>query len=82
MALVKMIRALPEVKGGKTEGMFPEEAVAELKGKGWNVADKASEKKAEPVKEEPKVEPVREEPKVETKKEEKKEEKAEKSFKK
>ena len=82
MALVKMIRDLPEVTGGNTEGLFPEEAVADLKGKGWKVADKASEKKAEPVKEqpkfEPKVEPVVEEPKVEPKKEEK----VEKAFKK
>ena len=58
MALVKMTRDAPEVPCGKTEGMFPEEAVAELKGKGWKVADKTSEK-AEPKKEEPK------EPKVE-----------------
>lgn len=58
MALVKMTRDTPEVPCGKTEGMFPEEAVASLKENGWRVADKASEK-AEPKKEEPK------EPKVE-----------------
>lgn len=74
MALVKMTRDAPEVAGGNTEGMFPEEAVAELKGKGWKVADKASEK-ADPKKDEPKepkVEPKAEEPKVEPKVEEKK----------
>lgn len=67
MALVKMVRDLPEVKGGNTEGMFPEEAVADLKKLGWKVADKGSEK-AEPKKEEPKAEPK--EPKVESKVEE------------
>jgi hypothetical protein len=76
MALVKMTRDTPEVPCGKTEGMFPEEAVASLKENGWKVADKASEK-AEPKKEEPKepkVEPKAEEPKVEPKVEEKKSE--------
>ena len=68
MALVKMVRIAPETKGGNTEGMFPEEAVADLKKHGWNVADKGSEKKAEPVKEQPKAEPK--EPKVEPKVEE------------
>ena len=58
MALVKMTRDVPEVPCGKTEGMFPEEAVAKLKENGWKVAEKTSEK-AEPKKEEPK------EPKVE-----------------
>ena len=81
MALVKMIRDLPEVKGGKTEGQFPEEAVAELKGRGWKLADKASEKAAEPkepkveLKPEPEFEPK--EPKVEEKVEPKVEEKKE-----
>ena len=65
MALVKMVRNTPETKGGKTEGMFPEEAMADLKKRGWSVADKGSEKKAEPVKEEPKAESK--EPKVEPK---------------
>ena len=66
MALVKMTRDTPEVPCGNTVGMFPEEAVAELKGKGWKIADKASEK-VEPKKEEPKdpkVEPKFEEPKA------------------
>lgn len=68
MALVKMVRNAPETEGGNTEGMFPEETVADLKKRGWNVADKGSEKKAEPVKEQPKAEPK--EPKVEPKVEE------------
>lgn len=44
MALVKMTRDTPEVPCGKTEGMFPEEAVASLKENGWKVADKTSDK--------------------------------------
>lgn len=71
MALVKMVRNAPETEGGNTEGMFPEETVADLKKRGWNVADKGSEKKAEPAKEQPKAEPKEpKEPKVEPKVEE------------
>ena len=74
MALVKMTRDTPEVPCGKTEGMFPEEAVASLKENGWKVADKTSDKAA-PVKDEPKSEaktgPVKEPPKADDKKEEK-----------
>lgn len=80
MALVKMIRNLPEVKGGKTEGMFPEEAVAELKGKGWKAAEKTSEK-TEPVKDKSKDEP-KEPVKDKTEADSKKEEKVEKPIKK
>lgn len=87
MALVKMTREVAEVKGGKTEGQFPEEVVETLKKTGWKVAG-ASDKKAETAKEEPKpvakpkveeakAEELKVEPKVE-----KKEEKVEKPFKK
>lgn len=74
MALVKMTRDTPEVPCGKTEGMFPEEAVASLKENGWKLADKASDKAA-PAKDEPKsdakAEPAKEPPKADEKKEEK-----------
>jgi hypothetical protein len=65
MKLVKMIRDVPEVEGGKTVAMVPEIAVLEARDNGWKVAEEPL--KAKPlVKEEPKVE----EPKVEPKKEE------------
>lgn len=42
MALVKMIRDIPEVAGGKTEAMMQEEAVKAAIQNGWRVAnDKA-----------------------------------------
>lgn len=67
MALVKMLRDIPEVAGGKTEAMIPEEGVAQAMNNGWRKAEGKSEKsepkaevKAEPKVEEPKVEPVKE----------------------
>jgi hypothetical protein len=60
MKLVKMIRDVPEVEGGKTVAMVPETAVLEARDNGWKVAEEPL--KAEPlVKEEPKVEPKKEE---------------------
>ena len=67
MALVKMYRDEPEVPGGNTEAMIPEEGVNAAMDNGWKLKGKVDEKKPEPVKEEPKVE----EPKVEPVKEEK-----------
>lgn len=57
MALVKMYRDEPEVVGGNTEAMIPEEAVNLAMDNGWKKADdkknvtKEIEKPAEPVKE-------------------------------
>ena len=65
MALVKMVRDFPEVKGGNTEAMIPEEAVDACLGNGWKIAEKG-EKPNEDEKTEAKVEAVKvEEPKVE-----------------
>lgn len=76
MALVKMYRDEPEVPGGNTEAMIPEEAVNLAMDNGWRLKGKAEpvkeESKPEVKKEEPKVEqPKAEEPKVEPVKEEK-----------
>jgi len=73
MALVKMYRDEPEVPGGNTEAMIPEEGVNAAMDNGWKLKGKVDEKKPEPAKvEEPKVEePKVEEPKVEPVKEEK-----------
>ena len=68
MALVKMIRDIPEVAGGKTEAMVSEEGVKDAMARGWI---KAGDKVVTPeVEEEPKVEQV-----VEEKSEEPEEEK-------
>lgn len=76
MALVKMIRDYPEVAGGNTTAMIPEEAVQLAINDGWRIADKKTEEpkvKAEEKKPEVKVEPKKEEtPKGEQKKEESK----------
>lgn len=70
MALVKMYRDEPEVPGGNTEAMIPEEAVNLAMDNGWRLKGKAEPakeeskpevKKEEPKAEEPKVEPVKEE---------------------
>ena len=76
MALVKMYRDEPEVPGGNTEAMIPEEAVNLAMDNGWRLKGKAEPAKEEPKpeakKEEPKVEqPKAEEPKIEPVKEEK-----------
>ena len=76
MALVKMYRDEPEVPGGNTEAMIPEEAVNLAMDNGWRLKGKAEPAKEEPKpevkKEEPRVEhPKAEEPKVEPVKEEK-----------
>ena len=60
MALVKMYRDEPEVPGGNTEAMIPEEAVNLAMDNGWRLKGKA-----EPAKEEAKTEVEKEEPKVE-----------------
>jgi len=60
MALVKMIRAVPEVEGGNTVCEIPEEAVESAISHGWSIA-KEKEPAKEPVKEAPKTEPVKEE---------------------
>lgn len=60
MALVKMIRAVPEVEGGNTVCEIPEEAVESAIRDGWSIA-KAKEPAKEPAKEAPKTEPVKEE---------------------
>ena len=79
MALVKMYRDEPEVPGGNTEAMIPEEAVNLAMDNGWKLKGKAEPAKEESkpeVKEEPKVEePVKEEKKPEAPKFEKTEEK-------
>lgn len=76
MALVKMIRDYPEVAGGNTTAMIPEEAVQSAIDNGWRIAEKKAEEpkvKTEEKKPEIKVEPKKEEtPKVEQKKEESK----------
>lgn len=70
MALVKMYRDEPEVPGGNTEAMIPEEAVDSAMDNGWRLKGKTElvkeeskpeVKKEEPKVEEPKVEPVKEE---------------------
>ena len=66
MALVKMLRDAPEVAGGNTEAMIPEDAVAEAIARGWKKADGKPAKDAPKV-EEPKVEPKVEEPAKEEK---------------
>ena len=53
MALVKLVRAVPEVAGGNTTCEIPEEAVEAAIRDGWSLA-KASDKKEE-KKEESKV---------------------------
>lgn len=76
MALVKMYRDEPEVPGGNTEAMIPEEAVNSAMDNGWRLKGKdepaKDESKPEDKKDEPKVEqPKADEPKVEPVKEEK-----------
>lgn len=66
MALVKMVRDFPEVKGGNMTADIPEEAVQSAMDNGWRV-----DGKTESVKTDSKPEP-KEETKVETKVEEKK----------
>lgn len=67
MALVKMLRDAPEVAGGNTEAMIPEDAVAEAIARGWKKADGKPAKVEAPKVEEPKVEPKVEEPAKEEK---------------
>lgn len=50
MGLVKMIRDVPEVAGGKTEAMIPEDSVKQAKDAGWKIAEDTL--KAKPLKEE------------------------------
>ena len=71
MALVKMYRDEPEVPGGNTEAMIPEEAVSLAMNNGWRLKGKAEPAKEEPKPEVKKEEPKAEEPKVEPVKEEK-----------
>lgn len=40
MAIVKMVRDLPEVAGGKTTADIPEEAVQSAIDNGWRIAEK------------------------------------------
>ena len=79
MALIKMVRNEPRVAGGKTEGMFDEALVADLKKLGWKLADKGNETKVTPVKDipakeeskdKPKSDPVKNESKVDSVKDE------------
>lgn len=74
MGLVKMIRDVPEVAGGKTEAMIPEDSVKQAKDAGWKIAEdtlKAKPLKEEvPVKKEEKKEEVSEVKKVEEPKKE------------
>lgn len=68
MALVKMYRDIPEVAGGSTEAMIPEDAVQSAIDNGWKKAEVKNEPKKEEAKAEtPKVEVKKEEPKVEAK---------------
>ena len=71
MALVKMYRDEPEVPGGNTEAMIPEEAVNLAMDNGWKLKGKAEPVKEEPKPEVKKEESKAEEPKVEPVKEEK-----------
>ena len=68
MALVKMVRDIPEVKGGATTAMIAEESVQAAVGRGWRRAESKAEGKQDPAK------AVEERPvaKTEEKKEEKK----------
>lgn len=50
MGLVKMIRDVPEIAGGKTEAMIPEDSVKQAKDAGWKIAEDTL--KAKPLKEE------------------------------
>lgn len=50
MGLVKMIRDVPEVAGGKTEAVIPEDSVKQAKDAGWKIAEDTL--KAKPLKEE------------------------------
>jgi hypothetical protein len=50
MGLVKMIRDVPEVAGGKTEAMIPEDSVKQAKDAGWKIAEDTL--KAKPLEEE------------------------------
>lgn len=68
MALIKMYRDEPEVVGGNTEAMIPEEAVNLAMDNGWKIKAKVEDKKAE-TKIEVKVDVKKEEPKVELVKE-------------
>lgn len=77
MALVKMTRAVPEVKGGKTEALVPEDAVSAAMSKGWRVAEKTSEKTEQPKEPAKKSEPAFDKPKAEEPKAEVKAEKKE-----
>lgn len=45
-----MIRDVPEVAGGKTEAMIPEDSVKQAKDAGWKIAEDTL--KAKPLKEE------------------------------
>lgn len=53
MALVKMYRDIPEVTGGNTEAMIPEEAVNEAVANGWKKAEVKADSKKDEVKTEP-----------------------------
>ncbi len=44
MALVKLVRSVPEVAGGKTEAMVPEENVKAALDAGWSLSDKKADK--------------------------------------
>lgn len=67
MALVKLVRAVPEVAGGNTTCEIPEEAVEAAIRDGWSFAkkdapskdDKKDESKAAPAKDEAKSEPAK-----------------------
>lgn len=65
-----MIRDVPEVAGGKTEAMIPEDSVKQAKDAGWKIAEDTL--KAKPLKEEVPVkkEEVSEVKKVEEQKKE------------
>ena len=65
MALVQRLRDAPEVAGGNTEAMIPEDAVAEAIARGWKKADGKPAKVEAPKVEAPKVEAPKVEPKVE-----------------
>ena len=74
MALVKMIRAVPEVAGGKTSCEIPEDSVEAAIRDGWSIAKDSPKSESKKDDKNFKAEPVKEELKVEDSKTDSKEE--------
>ena len=74
MALVKMVRAVPEVAGGKTSCEIPEDSVETAIRDGWSIAKDSPKNESKKDDKNLKAEPVKEDSKVEGSKTDSKEE--------